>query len=922
MFKRFASATVIERISLPAGHKMVFAQDTDKPVSFDYDVKNFVYFRCRAMTADEPNSNGDTFPASELKKAYRSFIGVGLYKDHDSDSIDKAIGKVIWAEYVPAKEHDYVECICAVDRQLAPDLARRVEGGIATSVSMGASVMEAECSICHNVAHNPAGLCSHMIPGMGVKGRRNPDGSIIYEINRQIQFTELSLVTTPADPTARIFEVYANLTKNKPMVYGDLVAAIKKNISGCRGDESALDTFARAAVNYLMGRVADNEAENFEEQTIEQAGDANTAARAESARRRVEESSAADAAALKEINDAAAESRIEYNKNNRGGLVSPIESIEEEHRRKMLEDSVDKSTISVIHRYVRPLVKDYETAAKVIRTMPNTDAYALAEYLRGHKMTMDDKTAFMDRVSEMENAGNNMAEKRFVLPSQQESGEYLVEESREAGAKCGKAVAKKEELMEHRMGLSISYVKGSSLATSFLSASDNKCSYRVAASDVLPVIVQQAIARGETGVISPQQLVSDLQAKYSSMGDFKAWAKRRRKKNRKVLNTEKCPKGAEAEAAGTVDTAKPALTEEAAKPRVDELSKTIKAAVNDSGRNEMDTKKELEKKASDAAVETIKVETTPVIEAKKEDVAPVLTETKPEDKVGEILAAFESLRKYVESKISGGTTREAVKVDSIKAPADGEHGDKAVDIKGAINEIAGSESPKAVDGVTSTKGTMPKGAAKEESLKKEAIDKNWSLNQKELEKEPKVGKPEVGQPQLMSVDKKEMSAESVDATAGGKAGAQVKKFYNRLPAGGPGEAPIAWDAKSGQNEEIVMLRKALDEEKAAKEQLLQKEKLQNIADKVYEVVTAMKDNGLLVDGKESAVIDTLTARFADLGQLEGLKTLVAHLSPRKAAAGGEKTESDLEVGKVVPQVFESVESGEDAVSFLSRVWNQ
>jgi hypothetical protein len=214
MFNRTTSLVPIGLIDEPRDKKLVFASDeSDGPVSFDYDPENFVYFRCRAITANESNGNGDYFPEEEIKKAYKSFIGVGLYKDHQSNSVDNSIGKVLWAEWVPNGR--YVECYCCVDKHLAPDLAHRVKVGIATSVSMGCSVQEAECSLCHNVAHNVNELCPCMTPGFGQKGRRNHDGSIVYEINRGIQFNELSLVTVPADPTARIFEIYANLQKNE-----------------------------------------------------------------------------------------------------------------------------------------------------------------------------------------------------------------------------------------------------------------------------------------------------------------------------------------------------------------------------------------------------------------------------------------------------------------------------------------------------------------------------------------------------------------------------------------------------------------------------------------------------------------------------------------------------------------------------------
>lgn len=736
MFKRYASATVVEKIALAQGKKLVFAED-ENPVSFEYDPENFTYFRCRAITADEPNGNGDLFPDEHLRQSFKSFIGVGLYKDHDSDSIDKAIGKVLHAEYIkPAAGHAYVETICAVDKQLAPDLARRVESGIATSVSMGCSVREAECGVagCGNIARNPQELCQHMMPGFGIKGRKGMDGQVAYEINRGIQFTELSLVTVPADPTARIFEVYAGLNADEKK-YESIRNAIKEVLAGKSSGDPELDIFARAAVDFLVGGK--------------------------------------------------------------------------------------------------------------------------------------------------------------------------------------KGVEKKDDLMEKKMGLTIAYTKGSSLGTSFFVANDGRSQYRVAASDVLPIVVQRSIERGDAGVVTPEKLITDLTVKYASVGDFKAWAKRRRKKNRMAAELEKSGKEAEAKNADSVDTALPAKTDEAAAPRID----AIKAAASDNGGSTMDKKEtvELEKKAAEAAAPAAAAPAaaaaTAVAEAPVAEATPAAAETpKAEEKLSEISAAFETLKKFVESKLGEFQKREAVKTESNagKAVADGEHGDKSVNVSAKGVEDPKTESPK---------GHMDKGA----SLEKTAMDKEWSINPKELEKPAKAGKSDgLNLPPVLTVDRKEASSESIDTSAGGNAGAQVKKFYNRLPSGGPGEAPKALDAKSAKDPEKEMLRKALAEEKAEKERLLEKERLQTIADKVYEVVTAMKENHLLADGKEDAVIDTLTARFADINQLENVKTLVAHLSARKATAADateDKSEIELPVGQVVPQVFETVEKSEDAVLKLASIWN-
>jgi hypothetical protein len=211
MFKRiaFSNIGIIENENA----KELLTVSNDKEVlSFKYDPNNFIYFRCRAITADVPNKNGDLFPEEEIIKSYKTFIGVGVYKDHDANSVNKAVGKILWADYIP--EGKYVELIGCIDKKLDPELARRVQTGIIDSCSMGCVVKEAECSICHNIARNPSQLCRHMHPTYGIKGTIDANGNIVYEINRGIQFTELSLVTSPADSTAKLFEVIASLKKN------------------------------------------------------------------------------------------------------------------------------------------------------------------------------------------------------------------------------------------------------------------------------------------------------------------------------------------------------------------------------------------------------------------------------------------------------------------------------------------------------------------------------------------------------------------------------------------------------------------------------------------------------------------------------------------------------------------------------------
>jgi hypothetical protein len=192
-----------------------------KEANFDYDPEHFLYYRARAITADVPNGNGDMFPYKEVESSYKSFIGRGVYLNHKNDDPELAFGIVLDAVFHGQFKPAYVEILAALDKELTeekhPGLLRQITSGIMNSTSMSCSAQRAECCICHNVAHNEQELCAHMNPGpkdspnpLYVKGRRH-NGTLAAEINYDIDFIEDSLVSVPADFTARLFEIYASL---------------------------------------------------------------------------------------------------------------------------------------------------------------------------------------------------------------------------------------------------------------------------------------------------------------------------------------------------------------------------------------------------------------------------------------------------------------------------------------------------------------------------------------------------------------------------------------------------------------------------------------------------------------------------------------------------------------------------------------
>ena len=223
MFKRLCMAEPIEVYA--SANDMLegwygFNRQASKKVvkAFEFDPENYLYFRNRAITCDEMNANGDIFPHDEVKKAYASFIGKGIFYNHNSDDPNNSMGIILDANFVePVQKHAYVELLCAVDKKLAeqkyPGLLYRVESGLVSGTSMGTFASEAECCICHNRTYTLEGLCEHMNPddmhyckGKLINASTNEYGA---EINYGLCFCEDSIVESPADSSAHIFQIYA-----------------------------------------------------------------------------------------------------------------------------------------------------------------------------------------------------------------------------------------------------------------------------------------------------------------------------------------------------------------------------------------------------------------------------------------------------------------------------------------------------------------------------------------------------------------------------------------------------------------------------------------------------------------------------------------------------------------------------------------
>lgn len=180
---------------------------------FDFEPRyGYLYVRSR-MISSRCNDNFDEFPAEEIKKAYRTFIGKPVFVNHHNDDHRRMRGLIIDAVLHEDRNPDgspdtWVEGLMEIDALRYPKLAKALVHRHIERTSMGVDVEYSLCSKCGNKATTPLEYCRH-VPGM--KGKRiysfTKSGARVSELIREkcygLGFFENSLlVEPPADPTA------------------------------------------------------------------------------------------------------------------------------------------------------------------------------------------------------------------------------------------------------------------------------------------------------------------------------------------------------------------------------------------------------------------------------------------------------------------------------------------------------------------------------------------------------------------------------------------------------------------------------------------------------------------------------------------------------------------------------------------------
>jgi hypothetical protein len=223
-------------------------------------VAGMLYVTTRAISS-RVNANYDGWPASELEKAYRSFVGRGIYVEHNNWDPSRSRGVIMGVKLHKSKlasgEPDYwVELLEEIDAQNFPKLAQAVMSGELKSVSMGADVGFTICSVCTNRAADPSEYCEHIAYQKGQTIVTGGQKRLAWEDCYDINFFEISHVFDPADESADVIGKYLHTGSRSASVvrplrgreenlenyYGRLQKAASKQAAGEQRVPSPVET--------------------------------------------------------------------------------------------------------------------------------------------------------------------------------------------------------------------------------------------------------------------------------------------------------------------------------------------------------------------------------------------------------------------------------------------------------------------------------------------------------------------------------------------------------------------------------------------------------------------------------------------------------------------------------------------------------
>jgi hypothetical protein len=218
VIRKFAQLAILDAWRVAASGSERSIRKASHRVTFDYTPRpGFLYVRARAISS-RCNDNWDAFPADEIEKGYKTFLGKPCFVNHHNANHRRARGVIVAAALHRDRNPDgspdtWVELLHEIDAVRFPRLCKAILSGRVNRTSMGVDCEHSTCSACGNKATSPAEYCQHMPGKKGMRFRRRNqvtgklEESIIHEICAGLTFFENSfLVEDPADPTAYVVD--------------------------------------------------------------------------------------------------------------------------------------------------------------------------------------------------------------------------------------------------------------------------------------------------------------------------------------------------------------------------------------------------------------------------------------------------------------------------------------------------------------------------------------------------------------------------------------------------------------------------------------------------------------------------------------------------------------------------------------------
>ena len=200
---------------------------------------NELFFVSRLMSAGVPNANHDFFEEKELRASFGSWVGRGIYKNHQhTDDPSARVGLIIGSWIVDEDKNDvHMVILGKINKDCEPDLAKKIQAGYVSEMSMGCSCNICKCNFCGHEAHTDGEYCDCLKNHLGQTMVRASDGKKVqvYSINREISGTEASFVDQPADSTASVIEVFAK-TKDESIKKVAVGEATEKRLEDLLAD--------------------------------------------------------------------------------------------------------------------------------------------------------------------------------------------------------------------------------------------------------------------------------------------------------------------------------------------------------------------------------------------------------------------------------------------------------------------------------------------------------------------------------------------------------------------------------------------------------------------------------------------------------------------------------------------------------------